>query len=274
MALPKLGIVAGKGRLPHHLIDACRASGRECFVLALEGHADKAEISGAPQAWIRLGESGKGIDLLKRESVEEVVFAGAVRRPSLSEIRPDWRTARFFTKLGRAWIGDDSLLSAIVREMENEGFQVVAPDALLQEFVARQGAYGSLQPDETAREDIERGIEVATAMGALDVGQAVIVQQRIVLGVEGAEGTDGLIERCGALRRDGPGGVLVKICKRGQERRIDLPAIGGATVAAAAKSGLSGIAVEAGGALVFEPGEVGRDADAAGLFVVAVPVTA
>jgi DUF1009 family protein len=202
------------------------------------------------------------------------VFVGAVRRPSLKELRPDARTAKFFAGLGRAWIGDDSLLSAVVREMEKEGFRVVAPDDLLAQFVARDGAYGTVSPDAAAREDIARGIEVARALGALDVGQAVVVQERIVLGVEGAEGTDGLMTRCAALHRDGPGGVLVKISKRGQERRIDLPVIGPETVAVAAQSGLRGIAVEAGGALVFEPEKTARDADAAGIFVVAVPVAA
>ncbi len=274
MALPKLGIIAGGGPLPAHLIDACRTSGRSCFVLALEGHADRAALNDVPQSWIRLGDGGKAIELLHREQVEELVFAGAVRRPGLRELRPDKRSAIFLAKLGRAWIGDDSLISAVVREMEKEGFRVIGPEAVLSEFLAREGTYGSLTPDSAAREDIGRGVEVAKTLGALDVGQAVIVQQRIVLGVEGAEGTDALIERCGRLHRDGPGGVLVKICKRGQERRVDLPAIGPATVAAAAKSGLRGIAVEAGGALVFAADDLARDADEAGLFVIAIPVTA
>ncbi len=274
MALPKLGIVAGKGRLPHHLIDSCRAAGRECFVLALVGHADREQISDASQEWIRLGEVGTGIELLHREGVEDLVFAGAVRRPSLAELRPDWRSTKILARLGRNWIGDNSLLSALVREMEEEGFNVVAPDSLLQEFVAAEGAFGALTPDQEAADDIERGIDVAKTIGSLDVGQAVIVQHRIVLGVEGAEGTDALIERCAPLHRKGPGGVLIKFSKRGQERRIDLPAIGPATIAAAAGAGLRGIAVEAGGALVFEPERVGREADAAGLFVVAVPVPA
>ena len=110
------------------------------------------------------------------------------------------------------------------------------------------------------------------ALGALDIGQAVIVQQGHVLGVEAAEGTDRLIERCAGLRLDGEGGVLVKIAKPGQERRIDLPTIGTATVAAAAAAGLRGIAVEAGGALVVDPDRLAAAADEAGLFVIAIAV--
>ena len=113
---------------------------------------------------------------------------------------------------------------------------------------------------------------MARALGALDIGQAVIVQQGHVLGVEAAEGTDRLIERCAGLRLDGEGGVLVKIAKPGQERRIDLPTIGTATVAAAAAAGLRGIAVEAGGALVVDPDRLAAAADEAGLFVIAIAV--
>src|SRR5579885_1523358 len=133
-----------------------------------------------------------------------------------------------------------------------------------------EGALGRVEPDAEAAADIAHGLRIARALGALDIGQAVVVQQGLVLGVEAIEGTDALIARCAGLRRDGPGGVLVKAAKPGQERRIDLPAIGARTVAAAAAAGLRGIAAEAGGALLLDRDEVVRRADAAGLFVVGV----
>jgi len=129
---------------------------------------------------------------------------------------------------------------------------------------------GALRPDTHAEADIERGLAVARAIGALDVGQAVIVQQGLVLGVEAIEGTDALIERCAALRREGAGGVLVKVEKPGQERRADRPVIGPRTVALAAAAGLSGIAIEAEATIVIDRDEVVRAAAAAGLFVVAI----
>ncbi len=268
----KLGIVAGSGLLPVYLVEACRAAGREYFVLAIEGHAEAALFTEPPGAWIRLGEAGRGIQRLRAEQVEELVFAGAVRRPSLRELRPDRWTARLFARLGRAWIGDNVLLSAVIENVEQEGFRVIAPDSLLDGLLAREGVLGSISPDADAMADIERGIEVARALGDLDVGQAVIVQLGIVLGVEGAEGTNGLIERSAVLHRDGPGAVLVKLPKPGQERRIDLPVIGLETVTAAAAAGLRGIAVEAGGAMVLDQNELVATTDAAGLFIIGVKV--
>jgi len=92
----------------------------------------------------------------------------------------------------------------------------------------------------------------------------------MVLGIEGVEGTDALIQRCGELKREGPGGVLVKTKKPDQERRADLPTVGVETVAAAVATGLRGIAFEAGGALIMDEAEMIREADAAGLFLIGI----
>jgi DUF1009 family protein len=264
----KLGIVAGGGEFPGLAIAACRAQGRPFHVLALTGQADPAVIGDAPADWIRIGEAGTGFKRLGEAGVEEVVMIGPVRRPTIKELAPDWRTTRFFAKVGLKALGDDGLLRAVVREMEEEGFRVVGIDQVLADCLAPAGLFGAIAPDEQANSDIRRGWDVAKGLGALDVGQAVVVQQGIVLGVEAVEGTDVLIERCGGLRREGPGGVLVKVRKPGQDRRIDLPTIGLRTIETAAAAGLRGIAVEAGGTLVLGRAGIAAKADELGMFVV------
>ena len=159
---------------------------------------------------------------------------------------------------------------AVVKELEREGFRVIGADQLLDQAALPEGPLGQVRPDADALADIAHGMRLARAIGALDIGQAVVVQQGLVLGVEAIEGTDGLLRRCARLRRDGPGGVLVKAEKPGQERRADRPAIGPQTVILAAESGLRGIAAEAGATLVLDRDEVIRLADAAGLFVVGI----
>jgi hypothetical protein len=188
----------------------------------------------------------------------------------LSSLRPDWRAAKFFARIGYRALGDNGLLSAIVTELEREGFRVVGADQLLPTASLSEGPLGRVAPDAEAEADIERGLAVARALGVLDVGQAVVVQQGLVLGVEGIEGTDALLLRCADLRRDGAGGVLVKIAKPGQESRADRPTIGPQTVALATASGLRGIAAEADATLVLDRGELIRAADQAGIFVVGV----
>lgn len=270
MAL-KLGILAGSGELPLRLVEACRAAGRPFFVLAFEGQADPAVAVGAPHAWVRIGAAGEGLRILRQNGVAELVMAGGVKRPSVLQLRPDWRTAKFFARIGYRALGDDSLMKAVIRELEEvEGFRVVGLDSILSGSLAPQGALGRHAPDEQARHDIAQGFRVVRALGALDIGQAVVVQQGLVLGVEAIEGTDALIERCGALRREGPGGVLVKGTKPGQERRVDLPTIGPRTLAGAARAGLRGIAVEAGSTILVDRADLVAAADRAGLFIVGV----
>jgi hypothetical protein len=270
---PKLGIIAGQGALPARIVETCRKTGREFFVIALEGQTDPAVVTAAPHIWARLGAAHRAIETLHEARVEEVVLAGAVTRPSLAALRPDLRGARLLARLARSGVGDDGLLSAVVKELEGEGFRVIGVDDILGDMVAAEGVYTACSPDEQARADIEIGIKIARALGELDVGQAVVVQQGAVLGVEAIEGTDALIARCAGLRREGPGGVLVKIKKLTQERRVDLPTIGVKTVSAAAAAGLRGIAVEAGVSLIVDPDAVVQNADEAGLFLVAVTVS-
>jgi hypothetical protein len=268
----RLGILAGAGELPLKLIEACRAASRPVFVLAFEGAADPATVADVPHAWVRLGAAGLGMRLLRENGVEELVLAGAVERPTIASLRPDWRAAKLFARIGLRALGDDGLLRAVIGELESEGFRVVSVDSILADALAPEGPLGALRPNEAAERDIAVGVKAALALGALDIGQAVVVQRGLVLGVEAIEGTDALIARCGALRREGGGGVLVKCAKPGQERRADLPTIGPHTVAAAAAAGLVGIAVSAGSTVLVDRAAIVASTDRAGLFVVGVPV--
>ncbi len=268
-APPTLGILAGSGPLPRRLIAAARAQGRRVFVVAFHGQTDPATTEAAPALWTHLGSAGEILDRLRAEGVRDLVLAGPIRRPSLLKLRLDARAARFLAQIGRRAFGDDGLLGAIVRALEEEeGFRVLGAHQLLGDLLATAGRLTHARPDAQAEADIARGLEVVRALGALDVGQAVVVQQGVLLGVEAVEGTDALLRRAGELRREGPGGVLVKTAKPNQERRIDLPTIGTETVAGAAAAGLRGIAVQAGATLVVDRDKVVSACDAAGLFLV------
>ncbi|MCP4393090.1 MAG: LpxI family protein [Alphaproteobacteria bacterium] len=272
---PKLGIIAGGGDIPLLVVEACKSSCRECFVVALDGNVDSDLIitlkeKNISHEAIRIGKVGAIIASLKKAEVEEVVMIGGLRRPSLKELRPDLKAASLFAKIGIKGIGDDGLLKAVVKELENEGFSVVGVQSIISELLAPSGVLTKAKPDKTAKADIEYGFKIAKAIGELDIGQSVVVQQGIVLGVEAIEGTDRLIARAGDVKRDGVGGVLVKVKKPEQECRVDLPTIGASTVENAAKAGLRGIAVDAGNVLIVNLEAVIKKADELGLFIVGV----
>jgi DUF1009 family protein len=263
-----LGIIAGGGALPAHVAWAALAAGRPVFVIGLQNFADARMLAPFPHAVCRIGAGGRILSLLRERRCREVVLIGAVRRPSLSHLRPDPEGVRILARIGRAaFSGDDGLLSAVVRVLGEEGFRVIGAHDILAEALAPLGLLTRAAPDEVARADIARAVGVLRALGAADVGQAAVVQRGLVLAVEAIEGTDAMLARCGELARPGPGGVLVKLAKPGQERRADLPTIGPATVERAGAAGLRGIAVEAGGTLLADRAGVIAKADAAGLFV-------
>lgn len=257
--------------LPAAVIQAAIGHGRDVFVLGFEGETDPALIADYDHAWVKLGAVGRTIKLLHEQSVDDVVMIGAINRPSLGDLKPDLRGMQLLAKLGlKAAIGDDQLLSTVVRELEGEGFRVVGADEIIKPMLAPKGLLTTASPNERAQLDIELGFNVAMRIGELDIGQAVIVQDRRVLGVEAIEGTDALIRRVAALKPEGSGGVLIKVKKPNQDRRADLPTVGDRTVAGAIDAGLEGIAVQAGHCLlVNRPSMIGK-ADDAGLFITGI----
>jgi UDP-2,3-diacylglucosamine hydrolase len=272
-AFPKLGIIAGGGSAPRRVIDACRKQGRAFFVVCLEGQADGDTAFDAPHAWLPLGAYGKLRELIAAQKIAEIVMIGRVRRPSLRELKPDWSAIKTLAKIGFHILGDDALLRSIGRVIENEcAVRVIGVQDILGGILFREGCLGKHAPDSQAKKDIERGVSVARILGQADVGQSVVVQQGIVLGVEACEGTDALIARCKDLKREGAGGVLVKLAKPQQDERYDLPAIGPDTVEAAAKAGLCGIAAEADRSLLIDRDRVRQLADEKGIFVIGIRV--
>ena len=269
--MKKLGIIAGNGALPLCLISACEQSKRPYFVIALKGAMTPDSLrKDQPHAWVRLGAVGKALRLLKKHEVEEVVMIGGVKRPSFTGLFPDWRGLKLLFKVGRKALGDDALLKILIAEIESEGMTVTGIDKILPHLLIKKGVYGRILPTPQDTSDIKRGIQVAKKLGEADVGQAVIVQQGLVLAVEGIEGTDALIVRSKALKRKGGRGVLVKTVKPQQDRRADLPTIGPNTVQLAYESGLAGIAVGADSVLFSQAEQAIRLANQLGLFIIGV----
>ena len=270
-AKPVLGILAGGGPLPGRVAAAAVASGREVFIIGFEGFAEPAGLAPYRHVYARLGAAGQILAQLRAHHCRDLVLVGPVRRPSLLALRPDAEGARILARIGRAaFSGDDGLLAAIVRVFGEEGFRVLGAHEILDELVAAPGLLGAVAPDAAAMRDIARGVAVVRALGAADVGQGAVVQQGIVLAVEAIEGTDAMLARTKALARPGPGGVLVKLVKPGQDRRADLPTIGPETVRCAAEAGLRGIAFEAHGTMITARAAMIAAADAAGLFLLSL----
>jgi UDP-2,3-diacylglucosamine hydrolase len=268
--LPKptpIALFAGRGDLPRSLINVFQSQKRPFIVMAFRGQTEEKLVENIPHIWLYFGEVGKAIRYMEENHIRDIVMAGAISRPTMSEIRPDWEGIKWLAKIGPSALGDDNLLRLVIQMIEERGYQVVGPDQILADLLAPEGLLTPLELDDQAWRDIGRGVEVLSALSPADVGQAVVVQEGLVLGIEAIEGTDALIERAGALQRSGLGGILIKIAKRQQEQRVDLPVIGEETVRKAAKAGLRGIAIEADRTLILNREEMLKLANEKSLFV-------
>lgn len=272
-----LGIIAGLGDLPVSLAEAARADGRPVYILRLDGFVEP-RLAEYPGETVGLGEPGRAVRLLKAAGCEELVFAGIVRRPEFGKLRPDWSGARLLPKvLKAARKGDDALLRVILTYFEQQGLRIVGAHDIQKSLLAPHGVIAGPAPADNARADMEAAMFIAGEMGRLDIGQGAVVCDGLVLAVEAQEGTDAMLARCARLDPALRGtarkrrGVLAKRSKPIQERKVDLPTIGPATLRGADAAGLSGIVVEAGGVLVLDREELVMEAEARGMFLFGMP---
>ncbi len=263
-----LALISGTGELPTRVASRLR---QWPIVCALDGFPPDELI---PELTFRLETLGTFLRALAERGVHEVCFAGAIRRPDVDVSAIDQATAPLVPKLLAALgEGDDAALRIVIGIFEAAGFVVRGVDEIVQDFLLPAGVPTQTHPTQADRDDAERALLVLSALAPVDVGQACIAAHGQVIAIETMGGTDFMLD--GLLARDGkrhprlgkPGGVLVKLPKRGQDRRIDLPTIGLPTIDRAARAGLNGLVIEARGVMVVNPPQVIAAADKAGMFL-------
>ena len=264
--MPTIGLIAGGGRFPILFAQSARRAGHRVVAVAHVNQTDRAlerEVDGC--TWVKLGEFGKIIDTLVSAGADQSVLLGAITKARF--FRDAWVDGVGLKILASVAVrSDDNLLRAVAAELERRGVPVVDPTPFLADRLAPEGVLGRHRPTEEQWADARYGIELARSIGRLDLGQTVVVKDRVGVAVEALEGTDACIRRGGELAREGA--VVAKAVKPQQDRRFDLPAVGPDTIAAMREAKAQVLAVEAGGTLVMDLDEMVRAADKAGIAVV------
>lgn len=271
----RLAIIAGNGKLPKYVADAASLAGERPFVFALQGESD-CDWSDFDHVAIGLGDIARFKRMAEELGVDRIIMSGGVsRRPPIREVKLGWsglmRLPGVIRKLTSG--GDNTVLTAVIEFLEAPGRRVIGAHEVAPDLLAQTGPHGAVAPDDAASKDIAAAVRAARLIGTLDIGQGAIAVGGRVVALEGPEGTDAMIARVRDLKAAGRvsakrKGVLVKLCKPGQDMRVDLPSAGLRTVTEAAAAGLAGIALEAGRSLLLDAEEVRRLADQHGLFVV------
>ncbi|MGR3320721.1 MAG: LpxI family protein [Pseudooceanicola sp.] len=263
----RLGLLAFTGGLPEAVLGAQP----DAHVITFDGvESSVAPSSDTPQ---RFETMGAVIAELKEAGVDRIVLAGGLARPPLDPSRLDTVTMSFAPRLMAALgQGDDALLRSVIGFFEEHGLQAVGAHEVVPDLTAPQGLLAGPEPDVAALADIERAWAILDTLSPLDVGQACVVAGGQCIGIETLQGTDTLLRQTAEMDtglRPAKPGVLVKRPKTGQDLRVDMPAIGPATVEGAAAAGLAGIAIAADRVLLIDRDALVAAAEKAGLFIFA-----
>lgn len=263
-----VGIIAGNGLLPISIAEKLTEQHRKCCIAALEGEADHALYKPYPHRFFKLGMIGSIIEYFHSMNVEHIVLAGGVHRPNFRSLKVDMTGSVLLARiLKQKFLGDDNLLKVVAGFLEERGFKIIAS----QEILASDNIIITTNtPSSSEMRDVELGIKLLESIGEIDVGQSVIVEDGYILGIEAAEGTNNLIERCSHLRKSSSGGVLVKMAKKSQDTRLDMPTVGPETILNLAHYDYSGLAIKKNQVIVIEPGEVARLSNEYGLFCIEI----
>lgn len=263
-----LGIIAGGGSFPITVANTARERGERVIGVGFASDTDPAFQAHCDKfSWLKLGQLGRLLDFFAANHVTHVVMAGPINKPRALDLRPDWRAARLLFSIKAR--GDDVLLRALTAELEREGLIVVAPHHYSPDLLAPEGILTKRKPTQTELEDVEFAWTLAQSLGQFDIGQCLVVREKIVLAVEAIEGTDAAIKRGGQL--GGPGAVVVKRPKPTQDKRLDLPAFGLKTLQSMVDVGATCLAFEAGGCIFFEQDKAIDFADARGITLLGLP---
>ena len=264
----RIGLIAGNGRFPIIFADNTKKMGLYVSAVAHEGETEpELERHVDRIHWIKIGQLNKLINAFKGDGVRQVVMLGGVKKTHVySTVRPDFRALALAAKL--AFWKDDDILREIAAELERDGITICESTFGLEGILVEEGPLTSRRPNKKEWADIRYGWEIVKEIGRLDIGQCIVVKDRVVVAVEAVEGTDGAIKRGGELAKEGA--VVIKRSKPQQDLRFDLPAVGPRTIEVMASVKATVLAVEPGRTVVLDRDELVRQAEQAGIAVIGV----
>jgi UDP-2,3-diacylglucosamine hydrolase len=264
----KFGLIAGNGKFPFMVLEGARRAGAQVAVAAISEETDPdIEKLADNLTWIGIGQLGKMIRFFKDEGVEKAIMAGQVKHVQIfSRAVPDVRMLKVLLKLPRR--NTDSLIGAIVSELQGEGIELIDSTYFLQDYLPKPGNLTRRKPDKREQEDVDYGLEIAREIARLDLGQTIVVRARACVAIEAMEGTDETIRRAGMLARGRL--TVVKIAKPDQDMRFDVPVVGVPTIETMVAAGATCLCITAGKTLMFDRDEMITLANEKKIAIVAV----
>ncbi len=265
--MSKIGIISGGGKLPVLIGNNLIVKNYDVTFFVIKDTFDKQIFSNLRTVEIQLNSIKKIFKKLEENKINKIILAGNISRPSLKDINFDFETINFAKKLFLSKKGDNELLIAITKLFEDKGFEYLDWKNYCPELFANKINLTNRTPSKDANLNLNKALNVFKNYGNLDIGQSLIVQNEIVLGLEAAEGTDKLIIRCNGLKTNGDQGVLIKASKYNQSNVLDIPTIGAKTLKLLIENNYEGVFVEKNNCLIIDRDETINLANSNNLFI-------
>lgn len=262
----KIGLIAGGGKFPRLIAQSAKNRGLSVFAVAHEGETDPSlEAHVENIEWIRLGQFGELLKVLKRSGVKKAVMAGTIKKRRMFDgIKPDLKGLILMSKI--TLFHDDGILRRVADEIEKNGIQIIGCASLMPEILAPEGCLTKRKPSRDEMQDVELGWGIAKEIGRLDIGQCIVIKDKTVVAVEAMEGTDETIRRGGRIT--GGGAVVVKVSKPNQDLRFDIPCVGLNTLEVMKEVGATLLAIEKGKTLMFDREDMVKFANKEGISII------
>ncbi|MDR3333065.1 MAG: UDP-2,3-diacylglucosamine diphosphatase LpxI [Synergistaceae bacterium] len=261
-----VALVAGEGFLPEEIARRMATMGAKPVVYAIRENCDSIVPHALDIVPVYKTELATTLKDMASRGIGRVMFAGLVPKTLM------YRSA-MLDSMARDFVAsletrdDHSLLGGIVALFERAGFEVIGYRDILGDLLAGNGLVAGRTPTGEEESDIRYGVEIARVVVPLSFGQSLIVSRRSVVAIEAMEGTDAAILRAGSLCK---GGVLVKMIKKGQDSRYDIPVVGPMTLDLMSRAGLTCLAVHSSWTLLLSPDEFAKMARDKNISVVGV----
>ncbi|MDC0473179.1 UDP-2,3-diacylglucosamine diphosphatase LpxI [Pelagibacteraceae bacterium] len=193
---------------------------------------------------VSIGQFGKIIRLLKEKKCKKVLFAGKVNKPKFSKLRLDFKGMYYMPRIIKSSkLGDAAILSEVINIFKKEKITTISSLFFNPELTLKKGCYTKTKPNKEDLEDIKKAIIILNKLGKYNFSQGAVVRNRKIIGIEGSGGTQKMLKKCKNKKFKNKG-VLVKLPKKKQDLRIDLPTVGLKTLIQCKFAGLKGIVLK------------------------------
>jgi DUF1009 family protein len=267
--MKKLGIIAGQGELPYKIYEYCYNNNIECYIVYINTE-NNPKIHAKKSVNYKIGEVGKILKFFQQNKCFDLALAGSLKKPNFNKIKIDFRGFLLMSKILRNKIsGDNAILTTVINYLEKLGFNIIEIDKIVPDLHLNLGCNNKIKINKKIEENIILAKEIIHALSSYDIGQAIILQNKRVIGIEAVEGTDNLILRSKNLIEDDKKhpALLVKILKTNQDRRADLPTIGLNTIKNLVTANIKGIVIDVNNCLVMDKEEICKYSEEQGIFL-------